>query len=252
MTAFLNHSEVQELLGAYAVHAIDDDDSRAIEAHIQGCAECAEELAQLLDASAMYGMTELEEPSGEIWGRIQSEIRRNVPTFADESESAVASAPVISLDTARQRRAERAPRWRIAVASAAAAAAIAIPATLSFAGGSTAPTLAAIAKQTQGQVGSRTLPLLDAAGVSLADAVISSTGQGFIRPSTLTALPDTQTYQLWLIKDGVAISSGLLGSQPGVSTFTVRNDVDAIAISVEPASGSLAPSSTPVAVASLA
>ena len=93
--------------------------------------------------------------------------------------------------------------------------------------------------------------MLDSKGHRLAEAVLTSTGQGYVRDTNLPELPDGQTYQLWFIDNGVPVSSGLLGRSPRVSAFGARMDVDAIAISVEPASGSIAPSTTPVAIGQL-
>jgi anti-sigma-K factor RskA len=253
----MGHDEVQELLGVYAIHAVDDAEAVAINAHVQSCALCAIELERLFDSSAAFGMTELEEPSGEIWGRIQSEIRGPSETFAPLVP--VASVPtaspvaepmsnVIPLDA---QRAARRSRFRVAAASAAAAVALAVPITMSL-GGGPAPSLAALAKSAASQSGSRTVPLIDASGKTLAEAIISSTGQGFISAKALSALPDDKTYQLWLIGGVAPVSSGLLGSNPGVSTFTIRPDVAAIAISVEPAAGSTEPTTTPIALAQLA
>jgi anti-sigma-K factor RskA len=252
MDRILSHEEVQELLGVYAVHAVDDQDAVAISAHIAECAECTAELDRLLDAAASFGMTELEEPSGEIWGRIQTEIRSEpaVAIVAPPTVSAMVS-PVVSLDAARDRRQARNMRLRIAAVSAAAAVAVAVPTTLAFSGTST-PSLAAVAARTAKQAGSRTIALRDASGKQVADAILTSSGQGYLRVSALASLPADQTYQLWFVDNGKPVSLGLLGNAPSTTAFTSRADVDAIAISVEPRQGSTAPSQTPIAVGALA
>jgi anti-sigma-K factor RskA len=258
MDRILNHEEVQELLGVYAVHAVDDADGTAISAHIAGCPECAEELERLLDAAAAFGMTELEEPSGEIWGRIQTEIRtENAPATATAMATnltttmATTTGPVASLDAARQRRQERTSRWKVAAVSAAAAIAVAVPATLAFSASPT-PSLAAVASQTASQPGARIVALKDAQGKQVADAILTTGGQGYLRVSALPKLADDKTYQLWFVDNGKAVSLGLLGNTPTVTAFPSRVDVDAIAISVEPRQGSTAPSQTPLAVGALA
>ncbi len=255
MDRILTHDEAQELLGAYAVHALDSGESALVETHLATCDECGEELEHLFEASAALGMTELEAPSADLWDRIRIDVRNGDTATATSSPTPTPLptppvADVIRLDAAREHRRDRTSRWRVAAASAAAAVAIAVPATLLIGGGSSI-SLAALARTAAKQSSSRTVPLLDSGGRPLAEAVLTSTGQGYVRDSNLPELPEGQTYQLWFIDNGVPVSSGLLGRSPNVSAFGARMDVDAIAISVEPASGSIAPSSTPVAVGQL-
>ena len=156
-------------------------------------------------------------------------------------------AEVIRFDAAREHRRERQTRWRIAAAAGAAAVALTVPLTLAFAGGSST-SMAALAERAAKQSNAKTVALLDDKGNKLAEAVLTAGGQGYVRDSKLPALPKGKTYQLWFIDAGVPVSSGLLGPSPKISAFVARSDVDAIAISVEPSSGSLAPSTTPVVV----
>jgi anti-sigma-K factor RskA len=62
-----------------------------------------------------------------------------------------------------------------------------------------------------------------------------------------------RTYQLWSIDDGRAISVGLLGEHPSSVAFTVDPSVAATAylVTVEPAGGVVAPTSAPVAQATV-
>jgi anti-sigma-K factor RskA len=254
MERLLTHDEAQELLGAYAVHALDDDERDGVDSHLVSCPDCSEELGMLLEASAAMGMTDREPPSADLWQRIRTEVRNGsdaAPTKSATAETDDGIAGVIRLDAAREHRRDRQSRWRIAAASAAAAVAVAVPLTLTFSGGS-GTSLAALANTAAKQTNSRTIPLLDSNGDQLAEAVLTANGQGYVRNSTLPALPPGQTYQVWFIDSGVPVSSGLLGQAPKVSAFAARADVDAIAISVEPSKGSLAPSTTPVAVGELA
>jgi anti-sigma factor RsiW len=41
------HEALQDLLGAYALGAVSRDEAETIEAHLQGCAECGDEVAEL-------------------------------------------------------------------------------------------------------------------------------------------------------------------------------------------------------------
>ena len=42
----LSHTEIEELLGAYALDAVDRDTAAVIEQHLEGCVRCAAEVAQ--------------------------------------------------------------------------------------------------------------------------------------------------------------------------------------------------------------
>lgn len=47
------HEEVQIFLGAYVLGALQDDDRRAeLEAHLERCGRCSEELSKLADVAA--------------------------------------------------------------------------------------------------------------------------------------------------------------------------------------------------------
>jgi anti-sigma-K factor RskA len=251
MDRLLTHDEVQELLGAYAVHAMEPAEFEQVERHLATCAQCTDEVERLLEASAALGMTEIEAPTVDLWDRIKADVAPSGSVWLQAPTDHQDVAQVIRLDAAREHRRERTSRWRLAAASAAAAVAIAVPVT-SFVSGSSGTSLAALAESAADQRGARTISLRAPDGTQLAEAVLTPTGQGYMRDATLPELPDGQTYQLWFIDDGNAVSSGLLGRSPNVSAFSARPDIDAIAISVEPAAGSVAPSSTPVAVGALA
>ena len=65
-------------------------------------------------------------------------------------------------------------------------------------------------------------------------------------------LPEGMAYQAWQMRDGVPVSLGVLDAGPG--RFALQADLagaEAIAISVEPAAGSAAPTTTPILIASL-
>nr|MDQ3071399.1 anti-sigma factor [Acidobacteriota bacterium] len=69
----------------------------------------------------------------------------------------------------------------------------------------------------------------------------------------LGALPSGRTYQLWVISKGTPISAGtfeIAGGQARVVVATPASltQVDAIAVTIEPAGGLSAPSTTPILV----
>jgi len=77
----------------------------------------------------------------------------------------------------------------------------------------------------------------------LAEFVVVPDGRGYLVKSNLPALPSTETYQLWGQLDGRSISLGLLGRSPNQATFTSAGSrsPSVLAITVEPAGGSVTP-----------
>ncbi len=93
---------------------------------------------------------------------------------------------------------------------------------------------------------SRQLPLKAADGTVGAVAVITPTGDGYLIPQQLEALPADRTYQLWEIGSAGPVSIGVLGNEPAVTGFHVQGPVGTVAITKEASGGVPAPTGTPV------
>lgn len=79
--------------------------------------------------------------------------------------------------------------------------------------------------------------------------VLTEDGTGYVSESSLPALPDGRTYQLWAVVDGRVISAGVLGQDPEVVPFRVDpSGLEALAITEEIAGG-VAVSENPILVA---
>jgi anti-sigma factor RsiW len=68
-----SHEELAELLGAYALDAVDDDEALAIEEHLAGCPRCRAEVAMHREVVAMLGNAGGVAPEG-VWERIAAEL----------------------------------------------------------------------------------------------------------------------------------------------------------------------------------
>ena len=77
---------------------------------------------------------------------------------------------------------------------------------------------------------------------------LTSTGAAYLIPQHLAKLPAGETYQLWGQINGQMISLGLLGSDPGVTAFSVNPNAPAslFAITAERSGGVLQPTRQPV------
>jgi putative zinc finger protein len=113
--------EWRELLGSYALGGLDDDERTAVAAHLEGCAECRAELAELA-------------PMGEL-------LMRADPDALDVVASPSSSlGRRISRRVKSERRAERRRRLRFGLAGAGAVAALAATLlVLLLPGGSSSP-----------------------------------------------------------------------------------------------------------------
>ena len=49
----MTHDELQSLLGAYALDAVEDDEARAVERHLQECPRCRAEVANHRETAAL-------------------------------------------------------------------------------------------------------------------------------------------------------------------------------------------------------
>src|SRR5580692_982792 len=103
----MEHDEIESLLGAYALDAVDPDEALEIEAHLSTCPRCRAELAAHREVAALLGNSGSEAPHG-LWDRIASQL-------GDEADVPAPGALIASL-----RRPARRQRFiRPALAAAA-------------------------------------------------------------------------------------------------------------------------------------
>ncbi len=72
-----------------------------------------------------------------------------------------------------------------------------------------------------------------------AEAALESDGSGYLLGTSLPALDDSETYQLWGVRSGgeAVISLGLLGHTPGAIAFHLDDNIEALVITAEVAGG---------------
>lgn len=262
----ISHDEAAELLGAYALDAVDDDELTELEDHLASCPRCRAELDGLREAAGALGNS-VEAPPEGLWTRIAEGLGDHVEEDGDPPPM-----PELTAATHRERSPFRAPstvRTRrirsntlllgaVAVAASAVAVVLGIGLVRSQDNVSNlqhsvaqerataARTPAEIALHTPGH---RMVNLVNAAHVELARFVILPGGRGYLVSSTLPTLPTGQTYQLWGVGGTAPISLGLLGPSPHGSTFTIASAPSAtkLALTAEPSGGTVAPTGAIVA-----
>ncbi len=88
------HTATRDLLGAFALGAVDAEEAATVRAHLATCAECQTEMAELwLAVDSLPGMIEPMEPAPALRDRIAAAIRTEVasPTPAAPTPSAAAA-----------------------------------------------------------------------------------------------------------------------------------------------------------------
>jgi anti-sigma factor RsiW len=67
----VNHSHPEELLGAYTLDALDDEEASLVEAHLEVCPQCRESIGQLQGVSELLGLSvERHEPPPDLRYRV--------------------------------------------------------------------------------------------------------------------------------------------------------------------------------------
>lgn len=80
MERLSGHAELQELLGAYALDAVEPEEAAVIELHLPTCPRCRIELTEHREAAALLGYAGGAAPKG-LWDRIIAELEEPPPPF---------------------------------------------------------------------------------------------------------------------------------------------------------------------------
>jgi Anti-sigma-K factor rskA len=245
----LTPDEIAELLPAYALDAVDDDERAAIDAYLESRPEERDTVADLQVTASMLAHAGGPPPDG-VWERLESIIattpppqRLVPPTMLPSPRSAPAPEPA-GVDR----------RWRWLAAAAAVVA-------LAFGGlwlvdrgdggGGAATDTAELAATAMTAPGARHVTLTDDDGAQLATAVLTTDGSGYLT-SELPAAPAGSTYQLWGITRTGTISLGVLGRDPGTVAFKAAAPTQSLAITTEVAGGVPVSRNAPDAVGDIA
>jgi anti-sigma-K factor RskA len=223
-------NELDELLGAYALDAVDDGERRRVDDYLEINPRAAAEVQSHREVATLLAFTGMDAPA-DLWSRISGELSDQAPPPGPEL------AKVMSLDDHPKRRGISAVApWLMAAAAAAVIAFVAI----GLADSADAPDepLAAAVELARADEASRITTLVAEGSPASAEAIIDRDGNGFVLAADLPALPDGQTYQLWgVVETGDVISLGIFGANPQTETFTVDGDVSALAITIEQSPG---------------
>lgn len=248
-----------DLLGAYALDAVDPDERAAIERHLTDCPRCRAEVAEHREVASFLSHTGAPAPEG-VWDKIAAELAPPAPpmrmTILPTGEAATASsagrpddrlAPVTPIADAPA--AGRRPARPMLAVLAVAACIIVVLGVV-------------VVTQSRRVGGSQTIEEMasDAAADSklrvelagddgTAQAVVGDDGKGFLIMDGVAAPADGDVYQLWGKVDDTVLSLGTFGDA-AVVPFSVDpsriGDIELFAVTQEKAPGVISSEQTPI------
>lgn len=272
------HDELRDLLGAYALDAVDPDEALLVEAHLRECPQCRAEVEQHRSVAALLGNVGAAAPAG-LWDRIAASLDEPeqagtssaapfplngasspAPTPGGDGDGDGLSSPeVVAFPVGgRGARPRRRPGAAVVVAAVAAACVLlaGTVGVLTFRHQQErVDDLAAQleAGQVQRSAGdaladpdSTVVRLSSGDGQLVMRAVVTEEGTGYLLGGNLPDAGAGSTYQLWGLADRQAVSLGVLGPDPGIVAFQVEDPMTALAITNEARGGADQPTSAPL------
>lgn len=262
-------TSIHALSGAYVVDALDDDERVGFEAHLPGCRDCQVEVAELRRAAGELAHEVAEEPPAALRASVLSAIsavrplppekssespvtgsrttapKQATPSATDDDAPGSGDGVVVPLRRRRRRLAN------IAVAAAVLGVVGVGAVTEPWASDPTTPTQNL-------STADRVLSAEDAEEVTQrfpdgSSATVTrsvSEGRAVLSTKEMAAPPDGKAFELWLRIDGRMAPAGLM-TTGGDQTFVLSGDgaaATAVGITLEPESGSPAPTSDPIAM----
>jgi anti-sigma-K factor RskA len=240
----VTHEELRDLVPAYAVDALEPEEARALEAHLQECEACREELTRLQEVAAELatGVAAVEPPSW-LRGQVLSAVRPRptaVPPWMWQAGLAAAAALILLLGGGllSEHQRVRVLTSQVGVLTSRIADQERVLAVLS------SPT-------------GRTATLSGSAQANVHFMYDRASGQGALVVTDLRDPGARFVYQLWLIAGQEPQSVRVFRPVAGqVIVIPVNADFrryQAVAISVEqgPAGSAAGPTSAPILVATI-
>lgn len=251
------YDEYTDLLGAYALDAVEPDEREAVELHLLECPRCRAEVAEHREAAAFLSQSGAQAPDG-VWDRIVAELAPEAPPLrlrlaAQPPAAAVAeepdrpAAPAVVTPLVQAPSARRRPS-KLSLTLLAAAACI-----VAFLG---VVTVSQTQRMNRLETAMQDPSLERLATVAVADApvkvglegdigraevVVSESGQGYLIMKDLPAPAEGDVYQLWGKLDETIISLGTFGGGSEIVPFSVDSqrigDLELFAVTQERAPG---------------
>jgi anti-sigma-K factor RskA len=251
--------DLDALLGAYALDALDDDERARVEAYIESNDAARREVDELRESAAALALAPVDDLSTPpaLWDRISTTI---APQVAEATGPTAGPGDELA---ARRARRGWSSRW-VGLAAAAAAVAVVLLAVqvislrgdLDDARSPDSSALAARYDRATKVDGARELELVASRGSEVARLVLLPDGSGVMLNDSLADLSPDETYQLWVLmgkaQDPTVISAGVLGPAPQAASFKTEGPVVGFAITIERAGGVTSSENEPLAIGTFA
>jgi len=224
------HQDYKELLTAKALNALDAEDARALETHLQTCADCRAELTEWEETAAFLSLAaDPRGPSAELRGRILERVGATAQDQGQERKgtaepvSAAAESRVVEFSRPRRSASVFSSGPSRAFAAIAAGLVLALLASLILLWQQNRQAQAEMARlstqmdETKSQLareraamelltspGARMAKLAGTKDAPGAQAMLAydNKGHAMLMARGLPAVPKGMGYQLWFIKDG--------------------------------------------------
>lgn len=234
-------SDLHVLTGAYASGALLAEERVAFEEHLESCAQCAQEVRELVETAALLGVAAAEPPPPGLRQRVFAEVART-----RQLPPLVTPADELADRRARRGGADRSRRWSLTAAACLAVFTIGLGAYTTQLHQQNADLRADNAHVTALQRPDVRTVTGSGAGATAAVTVSRQADELMFLSHGLADLKDDRIYQLWVMGDEGPRSAGTFA--PGHEPRFVPGiqDATAVAVTEEPAGGSPQPTSDPI------
>jgi anti-sigma-K factor RskA len=234
MSAVDEHRRWRADLAAYLLGSLEAEETEALEAHLEGCEHCRDELRWLQPAIDMIGesVPQLEPPPG-LRARLMAEVR------SDVAETAAPAGWEARRTEVRPRRRSRS-LWGFLGRPAAALTAVALVVAV----------VAGYALRGGGGEGRTTTTQTVAQGGAIHATLERSGDSGTLMLTGLKQVRMGHVYQAWVRRNHRILPSSLFEARGNGTASTAiphqLNGADTVMVTVEPQGGSKQPSSSPL------
>ncbi|WP_421119250.1 anti-sigma factor domain-containing protein [Aquihabitans daechungensis] len=241
------YDEFSDLLGAYALDAVDPDERERIELHLTDCPRCRAEVAEHREVAAYLSHTGATAPEG-VWDRIASELSPAAPPMRmtimptgeavsePDSDAEAASADVVTPIGASRRR----PSRPMLAVLAVAASIIVLLGVVAVSQSQRLNQGQSVEEMASDAAADSKLKVDLTGDDGTAKAVVGADGQGYLIMDEAAPPSDGEVYQLWGKVDGTVLSLGTFGDTT-VVPFSVDPsriaDIELFAVTEEKAPG---------------
>ncbi|KOG43406.1 anti-sigma factor [Streptomyces resistomycificus] len=255
--SLFRREDLHSLAAPYALDALEPDERRRFERHLDKCGSCAAEVRALAEDAVRLAWSTAAPPPAAMRERVLAAVRAT-PQEGAEQETARARTPQLPPHVwgvqppPRVRERRRIPLF-VPFATATAAAALVVASLFAVQAGQTEDQLNAERAQAReiahvlAAPDARATTGQDSEGRSIGVVASASEGRAVVTLSGYGELPSDSVRQLWLMRpDAQPRSLGLFSADTPLVASGLDTSATSLAVTVEPDGGSAQPTTQPV------